>query len=616
MSIWLFSLAVVASLDVPLPPPPKGMARIDVPLPPPPKGMRRVDVPLPPPPKGMRAIDVPLPPPPKGMVLLSQATTTRLAQDDDENGPGDNELEEMRALEEAALDPGSQPEAALRSTVVQLGHGSALRERLMQSLEEARATGEEIPFSLAPVTNLAELDIEKVRGRYDIPVEMRPLVGQYIRFFQGSGRRWFRRWMSRSARWLPVMQPILEAKGLPRDTVYLAMIESGFNTEAKSWAAAVGPWQFIAGTAKMMGLRNDFWVDERRDPIKSTYAAAKYLSVLHADLGHWYLAWAGYNTGGGRVRRMVDSYRTTDFWQLSERRGFAKETKHYVPKLIAAALVAKHPQAFGFSMDEFDFETPFEFDTVQLAESVDFEVAARAAGCSVDELHRLNPGMKRWLTPPATAEAPWALRVPVGRGAEFEANLKSFGPREKLKFEVHKVKKGDTLSGIARRYGSIPEVVLRMNNLKNVRSLKLGAELLVPIPSARAVAAGKADPALERQAARARTSGLKVRPEEEVPAGTQVARSMASGTVKSEQLEGRTRVTYGVASGDTLWSISQRFDCTVAALRGWNAGLPAGRKGLRPGMALTIWPGPKAELTSSTEGQKAEAPRAPAPTSN
>jgi membrane-bound lytic murein transglycosylase D len=122
-----------------------------------------------------------------------------------------------------------------------------------------------------------------------------------VRFFQSSGRRWFRRWMSRSARWLPVMQPILESKGLPRDLVYLSMIESGFNTEAKSWASAVGPWQFIAETGARMGLRNDFWVDERRDPIKSTYAAAKYLSFLYKDTGHWYLAWAGYNTGETRV---------------------------------------------------------------------------------------------------------------------------------------------------------------------------------------------------------------------------------------------------------------------------------------------------------------------------
>jgi membrane-bound lytic murein transglycosylase D len=185
----------------------------------------------------------------------------------------------------------------------------------------------------------------------------------------------------------------------------------------------------------------------------------------------------------------------------------------------------------------------------------------------------------------------------VGAGQRFEENLKSFGAREKLRFEVHQVKKGDTLSGIAHRYGSIPEVVLRMNNLKNVRALRLGAELLVPIPSQRSQAAGRADPALERQAARARSSGLKVRPEEEVPAGTPTTRALASGSVKSEQIDGKTRVTYGVANGDTLWSISQRFDCSVAALRGWNSGLPKNRTGLRAGMALTIWPGPRAELT-------------------
>lgn len=540
--------------------------------------------------------DVPLPPPPPGM---AQVATPPPAEAEDD-GKGDHELDEVRALEEAAVDPDAQGEVALRAAILQLGYGSALRDRLGQALDDAEAAGDELPFVMEPVSNLEALDVAKLRERYDIPIEMRPLVAQYIRFYQGRGRKWFRRWMGRSSRYIPLMQPILEAKGLPRDTVYLAMIESGFNMEAKSWAAAVGPWQFIAPTAKLMGLRNDFWVDERRDPVKATVAAARYLSILYADLGHWYLAWAGYNTGGGRVRRMVDSYGTTDFWELCERRGFAKETKHYVPKLIAVALMAKHPEAFGFSPDEFEYEGPLEYDPAPLTQAIDVEVVARAAAVPVEQIKALNPELKRWLTPPATDEKPYLLRLPKGSGETFAQNIKTLGPKERLAYEVHKVVKGDTLSGIAHRYRSIPEAILRMNNLKSAKALRVNSELVVPVPSAKAVAQGKVDPALERQAAHARRSGLRVRPEEEVPAGTQSPKVLAaSGSVKSEQVQGKTKVVYGVASGDTLWSIGQRFDVSVGDLRKWNEQLPKGRKGLKPGMALTVWPGPKAELAKN-----------------
>ncbi len=475
----------------------------------------------------LSALDLPMPPPPPGMVALAQPTTPEVSAggstsadagagtgepraatahpdparfEHDAEGEGDDDVDAMRALEEVAIDPPAKNDAALRTNVSLLPYNSLVRDRLETALDQADQSGEALPFSLSLVTDVSTFDVSLVRDRYDIPVEMQPLVAQYIHFFQSGGRKWFRKWMSRSYRYIPLMQPILEAKGLPRDTVYLAMIESGFNTQAKSWARAVGPWQFIAGTAKMFNLKDDFWVDERRDPIRATEAAAAYLALLYQTLGHWYLAWAGYNTGGGRVRWMIDKYGTTDFWALSEKKGLAKETKHYVPKLIACALVAKHPEAFGFSPDEFEPEAPFEFDEVPLTNSVDLEVLAASAGTTVDELRELNPSVKRWCTPPATEQAPFVFRLPKGKKDVFAENFAKVAPSERLNFKIHRVGKGDTLSKIAGEYRSAPEAIMRMNGLASAKSLRMGTDLVVPVPSAGALKAGRVDVALDARA--------------------------------------------------------------------------------------------------------------------
>lgn len=512
----------------------------------------------------------------------------------------DAELEAMRALEEVTLEPSASSGASIRATLNQLGYASLTRDRLESALEAAELSGEELAFELPRVTDVESFDVLTVKHRYDIPVEMHPLVAQYIHFFQGAGRKWFRRWMSRSHRYIPLMQPLLEAKGLPRDTVYLAMIESGFNTQAKSWARAVGPWQFIAGTAKMFKLRDDFWVDERRDPIKATNAAADYLNLLHTTLGDWYLAWAGYNSGGGRVRRLIQTYGTTSFWELSEKKkGFAKETKHYVPKLIACALVAKHPEAFGFSQDEFNPESPFAFDEIKLTDSVDLEVISQASGCSVEEIQEFNPELKRWCTPPASQSEPYSLRLPAGRKEQFINNFGKVAPSERLHFKIHRVQKGDTLSKIAVRYRSAQEAILRMNQLKSTRALRLGSDLVVPVPSAVALKAGKPDAALERQVARARRSGFSaVRPEEEVPAGSRLApagKLALAGSIAVSVVDGKKKLTYGIGQGDSLWSIARRFDVHMAQLKEWNPSVGTGRA-LKVGQSITVWPGPAAEI--------------------
>jgi membrane-bound lytic murein transglycosylase D len=533
------------------------------------------------------------------------------------------ELEEMRALEDAAIEPARPPSSGLQS-VLRLGASSPLRARLDDGADGWAADAVAGP-ELGVVTDLSSFDMSLVTGSYDIPVEMQPLVAQYIRFFQGPGRKWFRVWMSRSSRYIPMMAPVLEASGLPRDTVYLAMIESGFSPEAYSWARAAGPWQFISSTGKRFGLRQDFWVDERRDPLKATRAASRYLRELHDALGTWYLAWAGYNAGGEKLRRLVERRGTDDFWELSEGRGLAKETKHYVPKLIACALVAKHPKAFGFSEDEFSWEQPLVYDEVPVTEPTDLEVLARAAEVPVEEIRALNPELKRWCSPPATKEQPYLLRVPKGAREPFLANIGKLSPHERLTFRIHRVVRGDTLSRIAASYHSAPEAIALFNRLKNVRALRVNTELAIPVPAARvssardgsaparveATDAGAA--ALERQVARARAHGVSVvRPEEEVPAGTQTRKSLLTGVVKTDTVEGKTHVSYGVQAGDSLWTIATHFGVTVEDLKRWNHFGSLGRRsrGLQIGTLVDVWPGPSA-ASNTASPVSAQAPTGP-----
>src|ERR1700710_1658805 len=183
---------------------------------------------------------------------------------------------------------------------------------------------------------------------FDIPVTYNTKVKWRINYYQTTGRKWFRTWLERSHAYLPQMQRVLSEKGMPQDLAYVAMIESGFSPQATSTAEAVGYWQFIAPTANRYGLRTTWWLDERRDFTKSTTAASHYLSDLFRQFGSWYLTAAAYNMGEGRMQKLVNRYHTNNYWILSKRADFPEETKQYIPKLLAAMLIAKAPKLYGF----------------------------------------------------------------------------------------------------------------------------------------------------------------------------------------------------------------------------------------------------------------------------
>lgn len=314
--------------------------------------------------------------------------------------------------------------------------------------------------------------------RFDVPVEMNDRVVAWMEYFQGPGRGHFRRYLERSGRYIPLMQEILKKEGMPKDLVYVALIESGFNTQARSIASAVGPWQFIQSTGRRYNLRIDGWVDERRDPYKATHAAAQYLKDLYAEFGDWYLAMAGYNAGEGRIRQAIAATGSNNFWALADdRRALRPETRDYVPKFIAAAIMAKMPEKFGF--DQIDYREPFDYDKGVVETQTDLSVIAKCSGTSKDDIFDLNPHLIRGATPPGMTD--YEIRLPRGKGGMFAEEYAKLPEDDRISIARHTVQRGETLARIAKRYGVSAGALAMANNLNPKRyHLKRGMTLVIP----------------------------------------------------------------------------------------------------------------------------------------
>ncbi len=314
-------------------------------------------------------------------------------------------------------------------------------------------------------------------SEFNIPIVINKQVENFIHYFQTAHRPHFVRWLARSQRYIPVMQGILKENNLPTDLVYMAMIESGFNTRAYSRAKAAGPWQFIQGTGKRYGLNINWWMDERRDPIKSTKAASQYLKELYDMFDSWLLAAAGYNAGENKIKHAILRHNTEDFWQMARFRYLKPETRQYIPKLIAAALIAKNPEKYGFS--DVEYEEPFEFDTVTVTEPTDLRTVAEIIDAPYEEVHALNPELLRWCTPPDVTE--YMLRIPTGKKEIFEEKYAELKPKGKMLFHTHKIRPGDTLYKIAHFYKIGIQPILEMNHLKSGTYLRPGQQLIIPV---------------------------------------------------------------------------------------------------------------------------------------
>ncbi len=269
------------------------------------------------------------------------------------------------------------------------------------------ATPSKVGTSVGSAVSFTPVDASP---NFDIPVTYNTKVKWWINYFQTSGSKWFRTWLERSNAYLPLMQKMLADKGMPQDLAYVAMIESGFSAGATSTAAAVGYWQFITPTANRYGLQTTWWLDERRDFTKSTTAAARYLGDLFKQFGSWYLTAAAYNMGEGRTQKLVNRYHSKNYWILSKRPEFPDETRQYIPKLLAAMLIAKAPKLYGFN--GLNLKAPYRYDYMNVPGGTDLINLAQFTGSSSADLMKLNPELVKGFVP--TTVKTHRIRIPKG----------------------------------------------------------------------------------------------------------------------------------------------------------------------------------------------------------
>jgi membrane-bound lytic murein transglycosylase D len=355
---------------------------------------------------------------------------------------------------------------------------------------------------------------------YDIPIVMNDRVKKSIVYFQTVARDAFAKYLSRSARYAPMMKRILAEYGLPQDLIYLCLVESGFNPRAYSWARAVGLWQFISSTGRLYGLKRNWWIDERRDPVKSTHAACQHLKDLYQEFGSWELAMAAYNGGPGRIRKTIERQKTIDFWKMRLKR----QTMDYVPLIMAAAIIAKNPAKYGF--DDIKYEPELVWDEVVIDRCLDLAIVAKELGCTLKELKDLNPELLRRFTPPNVKK--YTLKIPAGTKEKFLLAYDSMPSPKETSWVRHKIKRGETVSSIAAKYGVSQYAIFGANNLTRTSKIYAGKELIVPVP---------------------------------------LDRDYSSSSRRKNRTYKAKNSIYTVRAGDTMWDIARAFGTTVDALR-------------------------------------------------
>lgn len=457
-----------------------------------------------------------------------------------------------------------------------------------------------------------------------IPMTTNRLVEQSIRYLVQNPDRHLNTWLSRADTYFSMIEQVLKEEEMPDELKYLALIESGLNPRARSWAQAVGMWQFLAATGREQGLRVDGWVDERMDPEASTRAAARYVRSLHKQFGDWHLALAAYNCGAGNVRKAIRRLggprERATFWAIYPY--LPRETRNYVPMYIAASLVASNPEAFGVRPVEAG--PLYAYDTVPVQPATPLATVARLAGTDVDALRALNPALRRASLPPG--KEPYRVRIPHGSHEQFTERYAAHTGIAVDRMKEHVVRRGDTPKNLARRYGITPDLLLATNGLEAGR-VTVGQRLSIPIKmrprereqQATALAAHRPErvyygprvhrpiaPGAGALATAQRTHGP--RPDAPAPSASRALAETRPTPAPQRNVEAApvrqasSRITHRVRRGETLGRIARRYGVSVASLRQWN-----GLRGnfIRSGAELKVYPGQRAAKASQRSTARA-----------
>jgi membrane-bound lytic murein transglycosylase D len=487
--------------------------------------------------------------------------------------------------------------ANYRTTLLSLGHlpGDVSPDALMARFSEIN----HIKIDSSEYKRLESYAQEKVA--YNVPVILNERVKNCILYYQTVARDAFVRYLGRSTKFIPMIDSIFIELGMPTDLKYLALVESGFNPKAYSWARAMGLWQFIASTGRLYKLNRNWWYDERKDPVKSTIAAAKFLKYLYDKFGSWELAMAAYNGGPGRIRGTIRKQKTTDFWKMK----LKKQTMDYVPFFMAATIISKNPERFGFT--DIEYQPKWEFDVVTVDKCLDLKTVAGSVGCSVADLKALNPELLRQFTPPNKKN--YQLRIPKDSKKKFLAAYDKMPSSKETSFVKHKIRRGETVSTIARKYGVSQYAIFETNNLSRRSKIYTGKHIVIPVPNDRDYTRKKnrsnytaqGDIYIVRSGdtvwdiARAfgkttsqirRLNNLDRRARIYVGQKLYIGSSSGSGKSYTKKETDNNTFTYKVKKGDSLWEIARRFGTTTESLRKLN-GLTR-RSNIYPGQKLKI----------------------------
>ena len=397
----------------------------------------------------------------------------------------------------------------------------------------------------------AEAEIKSTHS--DLPLMMTDQVAGYINYFSNRGRGVLERGLARSGMYEDMIHRVLREEGVPQDLIYLAQAESGFHPLAVSRAGARGMWQFMGSRAKGYGLSRNWWVDDRQDPEKATRAAARHLRDLYKEFGDWYLAMAAYNSGPGTVQSAVKRTGYADFWELYRRNVLPKETRNYVPIIVAVTIMAKNPEQYG--LENVVREKPVPYDTVKIDYPIDLRLAAECVDATPAELQQLNPSLLRLTTP---KDQEFELHVPAGKKDKFLTAVAEIPTDKRVSWRYHRVQAGETLAGIARTYHTTAKAISEANNLDG-GPLDAESKLIIPI---------------------------------------------APGKTRDTATYAHAITRYKVRKGDTVASVAEEFGVSEKALRGWNrvkGESLAGRKVLY--LHLPVSPGAAQTRVASTHSK-------------